>query len=635
MKNVIVGTAGHVDHGKTCLIKALTGIDTDRLKEEKKRGITIENGFADMICGDYNISIIDVPGHERFIPNMLAGIGGIDLVLLVIALDEGVMPQTIEHLHILSMLGIRRGIIVYTKRDMVEDEDWIELVKEDTASRIEGTFLEDAPSIEVSAYTGLNIDALKDLIVSRIDESILKNDAQELFRMPIDRVFTIEGSGTVVTGTLIEGTIRTGDEVQIYPGEKTARVRGIQVHNQPVEAAFAGQRTAVNLMGMKTSELSRGDVIAYKGSLEPSGKLDVRLEVFEDSPYQVEHSSRVHFYAGAAELIGKVQLLDRDVLEPGSWCYAQILFDEPIAVKRNDRFIIRFYSPMVTIGGGLILDGMPRRHKRRRKPVLDALALRDGGSDQEVALQILAENVQDLLNNDELARRLCRSRSETAAIVKKMAKDKQIYILKGDYLIAASSLQEIREGIEAILGRYHQDNALSPGMQLEELKSRLLKEYHISDSRMVEGILDALAGKKVVRISNGIAALSSHKILSTPAFEEMKNRIITTYKEAGFEMPDIDKVLAAEYDKKNAMHFIDTLAREGKLVKITSQYFLDGECYQYAVDQVKTGIQKNGTITLAEVRDIIHSSRKYTQMLLEYMDKKRITKLVGESRILL
>ncbi|MBO5994034.1 MAG: selenocysteine-specific translation elongation factor, partial [Firmicutes bacterium] len=317
MKNIIVGTAGHVDHGKTCLIKALTGIDCDRLKEEKKRGITIENGFADMIAGEYNISIIDVPGHEKFIKNMLTGIGGIDMVLLVIGLDEGVMPQTVEHFRILEMLKIERGIIVYTKRDLVSDEEWIELVKEDTKELVKGTFLEGAPEIEVSSFDGYNIEELRKLIVSVIDDKILKDDSSILFRLPIDRVFTIEGFGTVVTGTLMEGSVRTGEDVMVYPDKKNAKVRNLQVHNENVDIALAGQRTAINLQGLKKEDLDRGKVLAKPGSVETSRLIDVKLELFRDSEKTVVSGSRVHFYSGSSEILAKVVLLDREALEKG------------------------------------------------------------------------------------------------------------------------------------------------------------------------------------------------------------------------------------------------------------------------------------------------------------------------------
>ena len=329
MKNIIVGTAGHVDHGKTCLIKALTGTDTDRLKEEKKRGITIENGFADMQCGDYNISVIDVPGHEKFIKNMLAGIGGIDLVLLVVGLDEGVMPQTAEHLQILDMLNIHRGIIVFTKRDLVDDEEWVELVKDDAMSLVEGTFLEGAPSIEVSAFEGTHIEELKQLIVENIDDATLRDDSPELFRLPIDRVFTIGGFGTVITGTLIEGSVNAGDEIEVCPGGIPTRARNVQVHNETVETAFAGQRTAINLTGLKKEEVQRGQVLARKGSLEPSMMLDVRLELFSDIDRQVRNGSRVHLYCGSSEVLGKVILLDREAAE------RYVLCADPVG--RNDR----------------------------------------------------------------------------------------------------------------------------------------------------------------------------------------------------------------------------------------------------------------------------------------------------------
>ncbi|MBQ1959524.1 MAG: selenocysteine-specific translation elongation factor, partial [Firmicutes bacterium] len=391
MKNVIVGTAGHVDHGKTCLIRALTGMETDRLKEEKKRGITIENGFADMIYGDYNISIIDVPGHERFVNNMLMGIGGIDMVLLVIGLDEGVMPQTREHFQILTMLDINKGIIVFTKRDMVDDEEWIELVKEDARSMVEGTFLEGAPEIEVSAHENINIEELKQLIVENIDDNALKNDSDQLFRLPVDRVFTISGFGTVVTGTLMEGTINVGDEMMVYPEGKVTKVRNIQVHNEQVQSAYAGQRTAINVGGMKKEELERGSVLARKDGLEPTMMLDIKLKLFDDLDRVVLNGSRVHFYCGSSQVLGKIVLLDRDAAEAGDECFAQMRLEEEVALRMGDRFIIRFYSPLITLGGGKILEVSPRKHKRNDERVLESLRIKDEGTKKEIADIIIKE----------------------------------------------------------------------------------------------------------------------------------------------------------------------------------------------------------------------------------------------------
>jgi len=354
MHNVIVGTAGHVDHGKTCLIQALTGVNTDRLKEEKRRGITIELGFADMPNSkDLSIGVIDVPGHEKFIKNMLAGIGGIDIVLLVIAADEGVMPQTKEHFEIIKMLYINQGIIVLTKVDMV-DEEWLEVVKDDIKEYVTGTFLEQAPIIEVSSYTGQNIAELKELICNIAEKSSNRREEPELLRIPVDRVFTIDGFGTVITGTLIEGTISVGDEVEIYPKGKIAKVRNLQVHGNMVEKAFAGQRTAVNLTNIKKEELKRGDVLASKGTLTPTMMADVKIDMFKDSPRTLVNGSRLHLYYGSAEVLCKVVLLDADVLESGQSGYAQLRLEEEIAIKKDDRFILRFNSPQESICGCII-----------------------------------------------------------------------------------------------------------------------------------------------------------------------------------------------------------------------------------------------------------------------------------------
>ena len=344
MKNIIVGTAGHVDHGKTCLIKALTGTDTDRLKEEKKRGITIELGFASFPPkDDIHIGIMDVPGHEKFVKKMLAGIGGIDLVLFVVALDEGVMPQSREHFEIMKSLGIRKGILVFTKKDMVEEE-WAQMVEEDTRQMVKGSFLEDAPSVMVSSYTGENIDALRELIFSMVKEGSTRQEEKELFRLPIDRVFTMEGFGTVITGTLLEGSVKVGDEIMIYPGEQIAKVRGIQNHNAAEETAFAGQRTAINLTGVKKEDINRGDVLAVKDGLPLSNRMDVKVRLFDDTRRQLKSHDHVHISYGSAQTVCKVVLLDRDILTSGEEGLAQLIFDQPVPVLHGDKYILLFYN---------------------------------------------------------------------------------------------------------------------------------------------------------------------------------------------------------------------------------------------------------------------------------------------------
>lgn len=632
MKNIIVGTAGHVDHGKTCLIRALTGTDTDRLKEEQKRGITIENGFADMVCGDYNISIIDVPGHEKFIRNMLAGIGGIDMVLLVVALDEGVMPQTVEHLHILDMLGIRRGIIVFTKKDMVDDEDWIQLVEEDTRELVKDTFLEGAPSIEVAAFEGYHIEELKQLIVSQIDDALLKNNAEELFRLPIDRVFTIQGYGTVITGTLIEGTIQKGDEVEIFPEDRKVKVRNVQVHNESVDAAFAGQRTALNLAGIGKEELNRGDVLAYPDSLEPSMMADVYLELFDDIEYEVLNNSRVHFYCGSTEVIGKVVLLDRDAAEPGDSCYAQIRFENEVAFKREDRFIVRFYSPVITIGGGRILDAHPAKHKRNRDSVIHALDIKDHGEIGEIAEQYILEGSAQLLTEPVLAARLRIGQEQCHAIVQDLIEKGRVQLV-GKYLMHEVYLKGAFEAGEEILAAFHKENPLTPGMLKEEFYSRLMKDLRIEDKQAGQGIGRCMLDAGKIREAANAIALSDFQIQFTTEMNQIRERMKRVYHEAGYEMPTQDQVLKEEADPKLARHVLDAMAGSGELVRLDGQNLMDPEYYQKALDGMTEIVDRQGQITLAEFRDLIHASRKYAMFILEYWDRQHITVKIGDARV--
>lgn len=635
MKNIIVGTAGHVDHGKTCLIKALTGMDTDRLKEEKKRGITIENGFADMICGDYNISIIDVPGHEKFIKNMLAGIGGIDLVLLVVGLDEGVMPQTVEHFNILKMLNIRKGIIVFTKRDLVDDEEWIELVKEDAKSLVEGTFMEDAPSIEVSAYDNFNIEELKQLIVENIDDSILKSDAKELFRLPVDRVFTIDGFGTVITGTLMEGTIRQGDDITVYPDGKVTKVRNLQVHNETVDTAFAGQRTAINLAGLKKEDIQRGSVLAAKDSLEPTMMVDVRMELFDDIDRSVVNNSRVHFYCGSSQALGKVVLMDRDTAEKGEVCYAQIRLEEAVAVKKDDRFIIRFYSPLITIGGGKVLEVSPSKHKRFDENVIKAMELKDKGDIKDIAELVIKEKSRYLFTKGYFAAKLRLGIRELEKILESLETENRINIVRRDYVVHSDYIKEICEFSCNVLKDYHEKNSLSAGINKEEFKSKISQKFRIFDSKMADEIISLAERQGSIKINAKSVSLAGFSVSYSPAMEAMKERIIKIYKDSRYEMPTVDEVLQTEKDQTNARHIIDALINCGTLVRLNYQYCIDKEAFDSALDQLKDKIHQNGRITLAEFRDIIGTSRKYAMEILDYLDSKKITQKVDDARILI
>ena len=636
MKNVIIGTAGHVDHGKTCLIKALTGMDTDRLKEEKKRGITIENGFADMLYGDYNISIIDVPGHEKFVRNMLAGIGGIDLVLLIVGLDEGIMPQTAEHFDILKMLKIKRGIVVLTKDDLVEDDDWKALVEEDVKEFLSGSFMEDAPIIRVSSYTGKNIEELKKLIGEELEKIPERDILPGAFRLPVDRVFTIEGHGTVITGTLMEGSVAVGDEIEIYPEETPVKVRNVQVHGENTDRAYAGQRTAINLAGIKKSDVNRGDVLAAPGSLENSLMVDAAVEMFDDTTRTLLDGSRVHFYCGSSESLAKVVLMDREFLDKGSHGYAQLRLETPVAVKKGDRFIIRFYSPVESIGGGVILDACPPKHKRNDKSVIADMKIRETGSLKDILAVEAKEAGQNLITLKTAAVRLSSLLADVTKAAEELEKEgvlHRIQAFDGAY-IHRDYIERVKETAENILKAYHDENPLSVGMDREEFRSRLIRTLRIGESKTAEAMISMLADDGKLKISEVSVALADFDVKYTPEHLKMREEIIGTYKSAGYEMPKTEDVTAAFNDGVSAGHIIEALCAEGILARISYQYCLDREKYDDAACIVKSKIASKGEITLAEFRDAIGVSRKFAVEILEHFDKVKLTKKVGDSRVL-
>ena len=634
MHNVIVGTAGHVDHGKTWLIKALTGTDTDRLKEEKIRGITIELGFAEM-PNPYgqHIGIVDVPGHEKFVRNMLAGIGGIDLVLLVIAADEGVMPQTVEHFEILKMLDIKKGIIVLTKSDLV-DEDWLALVTEDVRETVRGTFLETAPIMPVSVKTGENIEELKELICEMARDVENRKTDPSLFRLPIDRVFTIGGFGTVVTGTLAEGQVSVGDEVQIYPGNKTAKVRSLQVHGSSVDTANAGQRTAVNLLNIKKDELERGNVLAAKGSLKQSMMLDVKLKMFDDAKRALRNESRVHLYYGSAEALSKVILLDHDVLENGEEGYAQLRLEEEIAVRKGDRFIIRFYSPVETIGGGQILDAVPIKHKRYRSGVLEALKIKEQGDSSSILEQTILENQKTLQSIHELISKLGMTEADKNRDLDQLISGGRVVRLSDEFVLHVETLQSYGSAATAILSDYHERNPILPGMQKSEFRKRLSDKSRIKNSKIVELVLRYLVDKGMLKEEENRIALPDFKVIYSEKHMLVRQRLLDRYLEFGFEIPEVDEEIYEEKDKETARQLIEALAAEGLLKKIDFQHYMHITHWDKAMNLLRNHIQRAGMITLAEYRDLLGTSRKYAVMILEYLDEQKITTMEGDARII-
>lgn len=629
MKNIIIGTAGHVDHGKTRLIKALSGIDTDRLEEEKKRGITIELGFAH-IPNDagYNIGVIDVPGHEKFIKNMLAGIGGIDFVLFVVAADEGIMPQTREHFEILQALGIDDGIIAITKTDMV-DEEWLELVQEDIRDYVEGSFLEGKPMIPVSAKSGENIDLLKEEIIRKCDRESKRIEAPEMFRLPVDRVFTKSGFGTVVTGTLMDGTCSLNDEVHVFPEETPAKIRGIQTYGNDVEQAVAGQRTAINLSGVRKEDIRRGDVIAAKSAVSVTGMLDVKLKIFDSSERMVLNNSRVHLYCGSKEVLTKVILMDRDALSAGEEAYVQFRLEEPIAVRRGDRFIIRFYSPIITIGGGQILDAVPEKHKRNRENVLEGFRMLESGNISDIF--VLKTGGHKFYSKELLLQELGMLPETGNREIERCIAEGKLVELEDGTILAASKFQMMTDRLIQLLQEYHESNPLAEGMPKQELQSRLRDTWHIQEDKIILGAVHRLMNLGTLMDCGKTVSMQGFEAVLTPEQEKLKERIAGIYKDAGIEIPKNDEIYALDSDKRVINAIFDRLYKEGVLVKVDPSYNISQEGWNRVAAAARTA-GAEGSFVLADFRDTLNTSRKYASVYLAALDRAGITVFDGERR---
>lgn len=629
MKNIIIGTAGHVDHGKTRLIKALSGIDTDRLEEEKKRGITIELGFAH-IPNDagYNIGVIDVPGHEKFIKNMLAGIGGIDFVLFVVAADEGIMPQTREHFEILQALGIDDGIIAITKTDMV-DEEWLELVQEDIRDYVEGSFLEGKPMIPVSAKSGANIDLLKEEIIRKCDRESKRIEAPEMFRLPVDRVFTKSGFGTVVTGTLMDGTCSLNDEVHVFPEETPAKIRGIQTYGNDVDQAVAGQRTAINLSGVRKEDIRRGDVIAAKSAVSVTGMLDVKLKIFDSSERMVLNNSRVHLYCGSKEVLTKVILMDRDALSAGEEAYVQFRLEEPIAVRRGDRFIIRFYSPIITIGGGQILDAVPEKHKRNRENVLEGFRTLESGNVSDIF--VLKTGGHKFYSKELLLQELGMLPETGNREIERCIEAGKLVELEDGTILAASKFQMMTDRLIQLLQEYHESNPLAEGMPKQELQSRLRDTWHIQEDKIILGAVHRLMNLGTLMDCGKTVSMQGFEAVLTPEQEKLKERIAGMYKDAGIEIPKNDEIYALDSDKRVINAIFDRLYKEGVLVKVDPSYNISQEGWNRVVAAARTA-GAEGSFVLADFRDTLNTSRKYASVYLAALDRVGITVFDGERR---
>ena len=637
MHNIIVGTSGHVDHGKTCLIKALSGFDTDRLKEEKKRGITIDLGFANLPNdAGLHIGIIDVPGHEKFVKNMLAGIGGIDLVLLVVALDEGVMPQTVEHFEIIKMLNIKRGIIVLTKSDLV-DKEWQDIVEEDVKNLVKGSFLENAPIIRVSSYTSENIAKLNEMIINMVSDIGDRKNDPELFRLPIDRVFTMEGFGTVITGTLQEGSVSLGDEIMLYPKEKLLKIRGIQSHGQKEEKAFAGQRVALNLLNIRKEELERGDILAYKNSIVKTKLIDVWIELFATSTRELKNGDRVHLNYGSKQTIAKVVLLSKSSLRAKEGDYAQLRFDEEVCIKRNDRFIVRFLSPVESFGGGRVIDTIPLKHKRMDEAVLKVCEEKASADIEKIAAIKINEESHKYYNRQNYASILNVSSTELKQILDKLLEDRLIIELSDASIIHIDYFNKVSLYSKELLKQFHQEKPITEGMDKEEFKSRLSEKFRLTDPKKSALLLAEMVRRKILKTRDKYVSDSEFTVSYSKELSGMQETIRQKYIKAGVEAPATNDVVADIKESKKARQIIEDMYKSGELIKISPAAYMYSEAYEKVLKSIKALAEKSedNTFTLAEFRDAHATSRKYAMAVLEYLDKKKITKLVGDRRVLL
>jgi len=634
MKNVIIGTAGHIDHGKTTLIKAITGRDTDRLKEEKERGISIELGFTyfDLPSGR-RAGIIDVPGHEKFIKNMLAGVMGIDIVMLVIAADEGIMPQTKEHLNILNLLGIEKGLIAVTKTDLV-DEEWLELVKEDIREGVKGTFLESSPIIPVSSVTREGINEVIE-IVDHLTAEVRDKDINGTPRLPVDRVFTMPGFGTIVTGTLIAGKFRIGDEVQIFPGNKTGRIRSIQVHGVDSEYAYGGQRVAINLAGIKKSEVERGNVIAPINSMKSTMMVDVKLKLLEDSQRIIENRTRFRLYIGSSEVLCRVVFLDREQLTPGESCYAQLRLEDEIVAKKGDRFIIRFYSPMMTIGGGEILEPNPPKRKRFDEEVIRELKIKEKGEINEVVEKIIKDKSSVFPTLKDLSVLTVMPEENIEEIVNKLKEEKKILtfsLLKDLHIIHIDYKNQLSDAIVEELKKFHVNNPLKVGISKEELRSKYLGSIK---QKLGDSFINRLIDEGVIKQINESIALADFDVRFNPLQEKIKKEIEHVFLENKFSPVKKEELYnIIKYDIKDIDQVFEALIDMDILIRLKEDNILHIEAYTEAVEMVKNFIIKNGSITVGQLRDLLNTNRKLSIALIEYLDDQKITKRVGDTRVL-
>ncbi|HLO25694.1 MAG TPA: selenocysteine-specific translation elongation factor [Geobacteraceae bacterium] len=632
MKHLILGTAGHIDHGKTSLVKALTGIDTDRLKEERARGITIELGFAHLdLPGGFEFGIVDVPGHERFVRSMVAGVGGMDLVMLVIAADEGVMPQTREHLDICQLLGVKKGLVALTKIDMV-DADWLGLVTEEVRDYLAGSFLEAAPIMPISSRTGEGLDRLKGEL-ARLAGEVEEKKGEGPFRLPVDRVFTITGFGTVVTGTL-SGEINVGDEVEVLPAALPCRVRGIQTHGKKSDKGFAGQRVAVNLQGVEHTEIFRGDIVVPQRTYRPTRTIDARLNYLPAAPRELKHRATLRLHSATYEVPAKVILIDRDVLLPGESAYVQLRLAKPVLLLPGDPFVLRTYSPQATLAGGTVLDPAPLRRRRRSTEALELLQALESGEETEKIRLIVATSLLSGLSLEEIVNRTGMSvKRIESALATLLSSGELIQVVKEPRIfLSRLAFSTLKERLHTELQAYLKENPMKEGIGKEELKSRIPKR---SDLRFFGPCLAALEKEGKAVAERDLVSLPGRKSGVTSEQADLQAGVATTLRKGGMEPPTIKEFCdALNCTEKEALEHLNFLAREGKAVKVKSDIFYASEPLAAIREKLVAHLRKTGEITPPEFRELTGLSRKFMIPLLEHFDSEKLTIRVGDKRIL-
>jgi len=634
MKSVIVGTAGHIDHGKTALVKALTGIDADRLAEEKRRGITIDIGFAHLeLSGPdgerLRLGFVDVPGHERFVRNMLAGVGGIDLVLLVIAADESIKPQTREHFEICRLLNIPRGITVLTKSDLV-DRETLDVVRLEVQDFLRGSFLDAsrAPMIAVSSLTGAGIDDLRRELARVAAEAPAKS-AASVFRLPIDRVFTMKGFGTVITGTLISGSVRKDEEVDVFPLGRPVRVRGIQVHNRPAEQAKAGERTAVNLAGFSLYELSRGMTLAAPGVFRASNRLDASLALLA-SARPLKDRARVHFHAYTFETVAEVVLYEGKEVKPGQSALAQLRLQGPALLFPGDRFILRQFSPVITIGGGLVLDALPLRRRVSHEQVCAFLRVLQAGNPESILKVRAANRLHDGLTVANVVAETGWTREFVQATAAPLLQDRRL-IRIADRFAHPPAIEALKIALADSISNFQKRNPLVPGMNKEELRN----EFHVLPE-ILAAVVDSLASDKKLEVSGELVRLAGRGVVMKNEEAEAKKTIESAFATAGLKVPHLKDVLAGlPVDKVRAQKIVTLLLRDKVLIKVSEELVFHREVLQALRKLMAEQKNKTPKIDVAAFKDLIGVTRKYAIPLLEYLDRERVTRRVGDLREIL